>query len=175
MLIHKYDPQWAQHFEDLKEEIDKGLVGLEYQVEHIGSTSVPGLAAKPIIDMDIVFRTPNEFEKIKQGLIKIGYFHNGDQGIEEREVFKRSGTPINNTLDNISHHLYVCPIESKELHRHLLFRNFLRNNDLARLQYQTLKYELADQANENKKLYAELKESRLKEFINAITEKGKTM
>jgi len=54
MLIKKYTTDWVENFEHLKAEIDKGLLGLEYQVEHIGSTSVPGLDSKDVNDIDII-------------------------------------------------------------------------------------------------------------------------
>ena len=168
MLIKKYTADWITNFTDLKGEIDNGLCGLEYSIEHIGSTSVPNLDAKPIIDIDIIYKSISDFEKIKSGLIKIGYYHNGNQGIENREVFKRNGIVFNKVLDTIIHHLYVCPKNSKALERHLLFRDFLRKNYWARSEYQELKYELAEKANQDKKLYAELKELKANAFIDKI-------
>lgn len=174
MLIEKYTPDWFNNFEDLKLEIEKGLRGLEYRIEHVGSTSVPELDSKPIIDIDISCKNETEFEKIKSQLIKIGYYHNGNQGIVDREVFKRNGKSVNRILDSISHHLYVCPKNSKALEGHILCRNFLRKNEWARLQYQEMKYYLAAKANQDKKLYAELKELNVNEFIDSIIEKEKT-
>jgi len=174
MLIKKYTSDWIKNFEDLKLEIGKGLNGLEYRIEHVGSTSVPKLDSKDIIDIDIIYKNKSEFEKIKSQLIKIGYYHNGNQGIEEREVFKRTGKITNGILDTITHHLYVCPINSKALERHILSRDFLRKNDWARLKYQEIKYQLAEQANQNKKLYAELKELNINDFIDSIIKKEKT-
>lgn len=175
MLIKKYTSDWIKNFEDLKLEIDKGLSGFKYRVEHVGSTSIPELDSKPIIDIDIIYEKESEFEKIKYGLIKIGYFHNGNQGIEEREVFKRKGKLRSGTLDIIKHHLYVCPTNSKALERHVLSRDFLRKNDWARLKYQQMKYDMAEKANQYKKLYAELKELNVNDFIDKIIEKGKTI
>ncbi|MBM1108198.1 GrpB family protein [Aurantibacter crassamenti] len=174
MLIKKYTSDWVQQFAELKREIDKGLNGIEYQIEHVGSTSIPKLDSKPIIDVDIVYKTIKEFEKIKSHLIKIGYYHNGNQGIENREVFKRDGSLINNILDSIPHHLYVCPSNSKSLERHILMRNYLRKNDSARIKYQEMKYRLAEKASQNKKLYAELKELNVNAFIDEIIEIEKT-
>ena len=174
MLIEKYKPNWIQNFADLNREIDKGLNGLEYRIEHIGSTSVPNLDSKPIIDIDIVYENESEFEKIKSGLINLGYDHNGNQGIEKREVFKRNAKSINGILDTITHHLYVCLKNSKALERHILSRNFLRKNDWARLEYQEMKYRLAEKADQDKKLYAELKELNVNEFIDSIIKKEKT-
>ncbi|MGB3467475.1 MAG: GrpB family protein [Cyclobacteriaceae bacterium] len=174
MLIKKYTSDWITKFADLKREIEKGLSGLEYGIEHVGSTSVPELDSKDIIDIDVIYGQESEFGKIKTGLNKIGYYHNGNQGIEHREVFKRTGQLKNEVLDKVVHHLYVCPIDSKALERHILFRNFLRKNDWARLKYQKMKYDLAKKANQDKKLYAELKELHVNDFIDSIIEKEKT-
>ena len=170
MLIKKYTSNWITNFIKLKREIENGLNGIEYLIEHVGSTSIPNLDSKAIIDIDIIYENESEFEKIKSGLIKIGYYHNGNQGIEKREVFKRDRESSHCVLDTITHHLYVCVKNSEPLKRHILMRNFLRRNDWARLKYQKMKYELAEKANQNKKLYAELKELNVNEFIDEIIE-----
>lgn len=173
MLIEKYTSNWVHDFTKLKQEIANALHGLQIEIEHVGSTSVPDLASKPIIDIDIIYTRQSDFGKIKSGLEKIGYFHNGNQGIEHRDVFKRHFNSMNEILDSIKHHLYVCPTTSKALERHILFRDFLRKNDEAKLQYQQMKYELAEKANQNQKKYAELKELRVNHFIDLMIEKEK--
>lgn len=152
----------------------RGLNGLDYQIEHVGSTSVPNLDSKPIIDIDIIYGNDSDFNKIKAELIKLGYYHNGNQGIKNLEVFKRNRHRLDSILDSIPHHLYVCPKDSEALERHLLLRNFLRKNDWARIKYQNMKYELAEKANQNKKLYAELKELYVNGFIDEMIQKEKT-
>lgn len=173
MLIKKYTSTWTNDFENLKIQIENVLRGLNFTIEHVGSTSVPNLDSKPIIDMDIIYTKNIDFEKIKAGLLKIGYYHNGNQGIEDREVFKRNGGLTCEILDKKKHHLYVCRVESLALERHILSRNFLRNNDWARLKYQQMKYKLAEQANQDSKKYAELKEKNVNAFIDYIIEKEK--
>ena len=175
MLIKQYTPKWIQKFLDLKHEIEKGLIRTEYRIEHVGSTSVPLLDAKDIIDIVVIYRIPSDFDKIKSGLMGIGYYHNGDQGIEGREVFKRTGALVNEILDSITHHLYVCHIESIALERHILFRNYLRKNEWARLKYQRMKYDLAVMANQNKSRYAVLKALQVNGFIDSIIELEKAM
>lgn len=170
MLIKKYTSKWVKDFTDLKREIEKGFSGIAYSIEHIGSTSIQDLDSKPIIDIDIIYFNREDFGKIKMGLEKIGYFHNGNQGINDREVFKRTRNLYNGILDNITHHLYVCPTNSKAMEKHILFRDFLRKNSWARLAYQQLKYELANEANQDKTKYAELKEQKANEFIDQIIE-----
>ncbi|WP_316785219.1 GrpB family protein [Pedobacter frigiditerrae] len=174
MLIEKYTPNWIKIFTDIKLKIDEGLHGIDYSIEHIGSTAVPNLDSKAIIDIDIIYSIEADWYKIKAGLAAIGYDHHGNQGIEDRDVFKRNGKWICETLDTIKHHLYVCPINSKALERHILSRDFLRKNDWARLAYQQMKYELAEKAYQDKKLYAELKELNVNDFIDSIIEKERT-
>jgi len=95
MLLEKYSSQWVNQFEAIKSKLENALNGLEFSIEHVGSTSVPNLDAKPIIDIDIIYTLKDDFERIKQRLEKIGYYHNGNQGISERDVFK-----INSKLTN---------------------------------------------------------------------------
>ena len=173
MLIEKYTSNWIESFMVLKRTIDCCLHGLQYRIEHVGSTTVPNIDSKPIIDIDIIYSQQADFGEIKWRLEEVGYYHNGNQGIEERDVFKRNGNAANEILDTIRHHLYVCPINSKALERHILSRDYLRKNDWARLAYQQMKYKLAEEAHQNKKKYAELKESTINDFIDAIIEKEK--
>jgi GrpB-like predicted nucleotidyltransferase (UPF0157 family) len=173
VLIQKYNPNWIVDYHKLKDEIGNALIGIPFSMEHVGSTAVPNLDSKPIIDMDIIYNDQSQFEKIKQGLEKIGYAHFGNQEIEGREVFKRNAICTNEILDSIKHHLYVCPHTSKALERHILSRNFLRKNDWAKLEYQKMKYHLAEKANQDRKIYAALKEIHLNNFIDSIVEAEK--
>lgn len=166
MLIQPYNTEWPLQFERIQLELTAALQGLDHTIEHVGSTAVPGLAAKAIIDIDIVYPPETAFETIKSKLLGIGYYHNGDQGIAEREVFKRHGTHNHIILDGIVHHLYVCPTDSKELEQHIRLRDCLRNNETARVQYQVIKYELAAEAQQDKKRYAALKQIKANPFIN---------
>lgn len=168
MLIHEYTSKWATDFLQIKTVLLDALTGISVRIEHVGSTAVPDLATKPILDIDIVFHNKNDFDKIKNVLERIGYYHNGNQGITDREVFKRSTPEHDKVLDAIAHHLYVCSIDSEELKRHLLFRNYLRTHAAARNEYQQLKLQLADEANNDRKLYAQLKEENAKAFIESI-------
>jgi GrpB-like predicted nucleotidyltransferase (UPF0157 family) len=172
MLIQEYQESWVEDFNAIRDVLNETLRGLTVSIEHIGSTSILNQAAKPIIDIDIIIDNYQSFDAVKSQLESVGYFHAGDQGIENREVFKRDKLLHHKVLDSITHHLYVCPIESEELKKHLLFRDFLRANAEARIEYQNLKYEIAEGANQDRKKYAELKEVKAKSFINAIIKKA---
>ncbi|MBP6686221.1 MAG: GrpB family protein [Lacibacter sp.] len=169
MLVREYTTKWVHDFQIIKTILNEALQHLPLTIEHIGSTSIPGLAAKPIIDIDIVYENNVSFIEIKNRLERIGYYHNGNQGITDRDVFKRKNVATKHpVLDSIAHHLYVCPAHSEELKRHLLFRNYLRINENARNEYQKLKLALAAKAQQDKKRYAVLKEENAGEFIEKI-------
>jgi GrpB-like predicted nucleotidyltransferase (UPF0157 family) len=170
LIIVEYNPEWANNFEKIKEKLLDSLIGLRVTIEHIGSTSVRGLAAKPIIDIDIIYREVVEFESIKNSLESFGYYHSGNQDVEGREVFKRNRTGEDAILDKIAHHLYVCKYDCPELHRHILFRNYLSKYDISRNFYMNLKYEMAKEAKEDRKVYADIKGLKASSFINYIIE-----
>jgi GrpB-like predicted nucleotidyltransferase (UPF0157 family) len=176
MLIHPYNKSWVSDFQTIRLILEGTLQQLPITIEHIGSTAVPGLAAKPIIDIDIIFGNDAGFHEIKNRLETIGYHHNGNQGIVDREVFKRENPfAKHDLLNSIAHHLYVCPFHSIELRRHLQFRNYLRTHVNARNEYQQLKLQIAADANQDRKLYAALKEERAKLFIeNILTKAGES-
>ena len=170
-LIQDYNPQWKKDFEALHDIYSDQLSTLNIQIEHVGSTSVIGLAAKAIIDIDIIYYDKEAFENIKQKLDAIGYFHNGDQGIPFREAFIRKKGQTHKILDKIIHHLYVCPHDSPELARHLLFRDHLRSSTEACRTYERKKREIAAKVSQNKKEYAALKQTEVNPFIEEMIER----
>ena len=136
VVVVPYDPAWKKTFEEIREEIEAALGELAVAVEHVGSTSVEGLSAKPCIDLDVVIRDYSVFDAVAAKLETIGYFHEGDLGIKEREAFGYTNKPH-------LHHLYVCPQNSPELHRHITFRNYLRCHPEAVRKYGAVKEEAA--------------------------------
>ena len=129
-----YDKAWKSAFEEIKKEIERVIGDLIIGIEHVGSTSVEGLSAKPIIDIDVVIKDYSVFATVVQKLETIGYIHEGDLGIKDREAFKYSNKPHLQ-----KHHLYVCPQYSEELHRHVTFRDYLKNNREAVKKYSLVK------------------------------------
>ena len=133
-----YDKSWKTAFEEIESEIADVLGDLIIGIEHVGSTSVEGLSAKPCIDLDVVIKDYSVFNAVVHKLEGIGYMHEGNLGIADREAFKYFDKP-----HLMKHHLYVCPQYSKELHRHITFRDFLRSNPEAAKKYGTVKEEAA--------------------------------
>ena len=147
--IADYDSQWPLIFAELRRVIETALGGLALSIEHVGSTSIPGLAAKPIIDLDVVIESEALLPHVIQSLSGLGYVHRGDLGIAGREAFGREDhidVPRDGTGRSWpDHHLYVCAQDSVELARHLAFRDFLRVNPDEASAYYRLKRELAQQ------------------------------
>jgi GrpB-like predicted nucleotidyltransferase (UPF0157 family) len=169
MLLHPYSPHWPQQFAAIQALLAAALAPLRVHIEHIGSTAIPGLAAKPIIDIDIIYNETADFAAIETALAGLGYRHHGNQGIEGREVFKRMGNG-HAVLDTIPHHLYACLPTAAELRRHLLFRDYLRQHPVARDYYQRLKETIAAEAGQDRKRYAELKELKAGAFVGFVVE-----
>ena len=138
VIVTPYDLKWQDSFTLLKQRVENALGNLAIAVEHVGSTSVEGLSAKPIIDLDIVIEDYSVLNETVKLLSEIGYVHEGDLGIEGREVFDYIGEE---SLPK--HHLYVCPKDSRELARHIAFRDFLRNTPEAVVEYSRVKEEAA--------------------------------
>ena len=134
VLVLPYDRAWKSDFETIKEELEAALGDLALGIEHVGSTSVEGLSAKPCIDLDVVIRDYSVFGRVVEKLAAIGYIHEGDLGIPGREAFKYEDKPHLK-----KHHLYVCPQDSRELRRHITFRDYLRTHPEAVRKYSAAK------------------------------------
>ena len=138
IVVEQYNTDWPKAFEEIRAYLLPHIGDLIIDIHHVGSTSVPGLAAKPIIDFDIEIASMEVFGEIKNRLAKLGYRHEGDNGIEGREAFKRE------MLDDfMAYHMYVCPSDSAELMRHIKLRDYLRANPVAAGEYGALKLALA--------------------------------
>jgi GrpB-like predicted nucleotidyltransferase (UPF0157 family) len=134
VIVLPYDEAWSSDFETIKDELEHAIGDFIVGIEHVGSTSVEGMSAKPCIDIDVIIPDYAVFDAVVAGLRTIGYIHEGDLGIKGREAFKYTDKPHLKT-----HHLYVCPQDSAELHRHITFRDFLRSNPEAVQQYSRVK------------------------------------
>jgi GrpB-like predicted nucleotidyltransferase (UPF0157 family) len=134
IVVTEYDPNWPQIFEQLRREYAEAMAAAGVPVlaiEHVGSTSVPGLAAKPVIDIDIVV-AEQDVAVASQALIGLGFKPLGELGIPLRRAFKEperlAGTNI-----------YVIVAGSLSLRNHLAVRDILRRDPRLRERYATVK------------------------------------
>ena len=130
-----HDEQWHQLFADEKARLEDAIGAFIVGIEHIGSTSVCGIAAKPILDIAIAITDKANGEKCVAPLENLGYVYRGENGIAGRFYF-RKGVPR-------THHLHMLLADSDELQNHLLFRDYLRRNKATAEEYDRLKKELA--------------------------------
>lgn len=163
--LQPHNEIWANQFFTLKSEFINELDSQILGVEHVGSTSIKGISAKPILDIDIVINDVSLFPKVCAKLEGVGYIYQGNQGIEGREAF-RINEYENSNADKPLHHLYVCSVDSNELRRHLAFRDYLRQYPDIAKDYEFLKKTLASTANSREE-YTEGKTG----FVESILEK----
>jgi GrpB-like predicted nucleotidyltransferase (UPF0157 family) len=137
VIVLPYNCEWKEEFVKIKNELDQAIGKDIISIEHVGSTSIEGLAAKPVIDIDIIIDRI-KFENIKNGLKDIGYRHEGDLGVNGREAFE-----YDNKEHLMKHHLYVCDKYNEELKRHIVFRDWLRKHPGDADMYGNIKIEMA--------------------------------
>lgn len=138
VIVVPYDFKWNDEFQKIKLYLEKSLKNSIIAIEHVGSTSIEGLFAKPIIDIDVIIGSYDKFEAVKSCLKNLGYYHEGDLGIKDREAFGYS-----EKYEFMTHHLYVCPWDSEELKRHIAFRDYLRTHKEDRKKYSEIKLQAA--------------------------------
>jgi len=137
IIVVPYDKRWLNEFEKIRDEVLPVIYNDIISIEHVGSTSVPGLWAKPIIDMNIIIENtmlPVVIEKLSS----IGYEHEGNLGIEGREAFMYS-----DKSHLMQHNLYVCSKDSAEHKRQMAFRDYLRSHPQDCLNYSEIKIEMS--------------------------------
>lgn len=136
IIIEDYSPLWPERFETLCSKISSVLDGQAAAIEHVGSTSVPGLAAKPVIDIDVRLRSDADLTLAIARLATLGYEHRGDLGVAGREAFRAP-------RGDFPHHLYLCSASCREFVRHIAFRDYLRTHPKDAHDYANLKRNLA--------------------------------
>jgi GrpB-like predicted nucleotidyltransferase (UPF0157 family)/RimJ/RimL family protein N-acetyltransferase len=136
VVVEHYNPEWPLQFEVIKKEYESYLQGADIvSIEHVGSTSIPGLAAKPIIDIDIIVTRPN-IQPAVDALVANSFTYLGELGIVDRHCLKDPNqSPVRNT--------YICVEGSFQTRNHLGVRDTLRKNPQLRDEYAKVKLELA--------------------------------
>jgi len=161
VIVLDYDPHWPGLFQSLRKRVAGALGDMATAIEHVGSTAVPDLAAKPIIDIDVLLAFETMLPAAIERLASLGYIHRGNLGIPEREAFL---APANDP----PHHLYVCPPCSAEFQRHMAFRDYLRAHPKGRQNLGHLKIALAERFREDRSAYNTAKG----EFVVELTSRA---
>lgn len=163
-----YNPGFPNLYEEEKNRLAKFLSG-DYQIEHIGSTAVPGLGGKGIIDIMIAV-SKDQMETISQQTQKAGYIYRPLASTETR-LFLRTEYPEDFSKEN-AYHLHITFPESSDWKESLAFRDYLKTHSEDLNKYADIKKKAAQEANESTDKYKNIKESVLKEIINKALESG---
>jgi len=159
VIIVDYDPTWPDVFDVERARIETALAGLQARVEHVGSTAVPGLCAKPIIDILTGVPDLGVADRCVPALVALGYeyFPQHETTMPERRYLDRIGEPL-------SYHLHVVANGGDFWQRHLAFRDYLRAHPAAAAEYDRLKRELAQRYRNDREAYTNAKTG----FIRSI-------
>lgn len=137
ITVSNYDPEWALKYVKERECITEILKENCLSVYHIGSTSVPGLAAKPIIDIMVVVRSLKKADDAAEKFSDIGYEYLGEFGIAGRRYLRKGG-------DERTHQIHIFQADDwNNIGRHLAFRDYMRTHEKERTEYAKIKKELA--------------------------------
>ena len=159
--LFPHDERWHQLFAAEKARLVKAIGKSILLIEHIGSTSICGIKAKPILDIAVAVEKYADGENCVEPLERLGYEYRGENGIAGRHYFVK-GEPR-------THHLHLLELSSASWKNHLLFRDFLRQNQTAAQEYENLKTDLAEKNAAHREAYligkAEFIEKTLKAAI----------
>lgn len=161
LCLSSYDPDWPRLFLAERERLCAGLGTHILDVQHIGSTSISGMLAKPILDIGVAVADFEEATRCIPLLEQLGYRYKGENGIPRRHYFVKG--------DPRTHHLHMLEVTSQEWKNHLLFRDHLRKNPETAQAYADLKQQLATRVAADREAYQTGKES----FINTVLQQAK--
>ena len=155
--IDRYSGKWQVQFNQEQRRLHRTFGNRRHLLEHIGSTSVPGLAAKPIVDMALMIPSLRRLPLWIRDLEKAGYTYKGEYGLTDRHFFTL-GNPVT------THHLHLVARGSEHWTRWMLFRDYLRAHPAEAEQYNAVKKNLARKFAKNRAAYTHAKTP----FINRL-------
>lgn len=159
--LSPYESGWQILFFEERDRLQANIGGYVLDIQHIGSTSIPGMLAKPILDIGIAVTNFEEAARCIPPMEKLGYTYKGENGIPRRHYFVKG--------DPRTHHVHMVEIESEEWRSNLLFRDYLIKNPETAREYARLKQELAKQFATEREAYQAGKDG----FIKAVLYKAR--
>jgi len=139
IVIEEYDPAWVGAYAEEAQLLQQVFASTNAIVEHVGSTAVEGLGAKPTIDIMVGLESVDELGDLMDGLAELGYLYlpEYEQDVPERRFFRKPGSGFRR------YHLHCVPLGGEFYREHLLFRDYLRSNADVAASYLQLKQALA--------------------------------
>ncbi|WP_245676683.1 GrpB family protein [Bacillus solimangrovi] len=158
-----YDPMWHSLFNDESKRLRVIFIDNLVNIHHIGSTSIPNMSAKPVIDLLIEVKNISEVDELNDEMTELGYIPKGENGIAERRFFLKG-------VIERSHHVHVFPHQHQEVKRHLDFRDYMIAHPEEAKDYANLKEKLAKKYPEDIQSYIEGKDAFIKEIDKRASE-----
>ena len=166
IFLTSYDPRWPEMAELEKKILRETLSSITCEIEHVGSTSIPNLGAKPVIDLMIGVASLAEAEKTIEPLEKIGYSFWSENSNKWHFFFVKGLPSLGGT--GRSHHVHVVDRNHNFYLKQILFRNYLRENPKSAHDYFELKIKLSQKFHDDRDAYTNGKT----EFVNSILAKA---
>lgn len=162
VIVKEYNQRWAKDFKDEAKRIKAIFGGEMVEIYHFGSTSVPGIKAKPIIDIMPLVKDIEIIDLFNHEMIGLGYEPFGEYGIKERRYFRKG-------RDKRTHHVHIFQFDNyEEIDRHIAVRDFLREHPKEAVQYGDLKENLAKEFAEDNEAYMDGKDG----FVTELEKKA---
>lgn len=161
--VVEYNPNWQKEFEAERKRLVNAFGNKIIAIEHIGSTSIPNLVAKPIIDIVAAVKSFDDLPEFIDGLQKLGYEYMPERMFADRKFFPKG------SQENRTHHLNLVLQDNPEQWTNpIAFRNYLRTHETERSEYTKLKTTLASQYANDRATYTRLKD----DFFQSIFDKA---
>lgn len=164
IIVVPYDPHWPEFYLHEAAQLRNAFDGFLVSIHHIGSTSIPGMAAKPVIDIMPVVRSLAQVDAMTPVMIRLGYQPKGESGITGRRYFVKGSDELR------THHVHVYKPDHPEVARHLDLRDYLRAHAGEAERYARLKVELARQFPQEIDRYMAGKDGMIKDIIRRAAE-----
>ena len=155
IVVVDHDPQWANEFEKESEKLQQILGDILNNIHHIGSTAVPGLMAKPIIDILLDVKDLGQLDAKSESFEELEYEVMGEYGIPGRRYFRKGG-------NNRTHHIHAFQKGDPNLIRHLAFRDYMIEHKNIAKEYGELKFNIAQRCKDNIVNYSDEKDAFVK-------------
>lgn len=150
IIVVDYDPQWAANYATAARAIAQALGDVAVRLHHIGSTAVPGLPGKPVIDMLLEVMSLSDLDRLDHVMVDLGYRPRGENGIAGRRYYTKGGAAR-------THHLHAFVVGDDHIQRHLAFRDYLRDNPSVCAEYAAIKRAAALACDNDAAVYSQLK------------------
>jgi GrpB-like predicted nucleotidyltransferase (UPF0157 family) len=168
--LSDYNPEWSNLFQQEKDVISSTLEDKLLGVEHIGSTAIPGIKSKPILDLMIAIKSLNDWEELKEPLGELGYeFRRDSRSLQQHILF------VKGPEEKRTHYLKVAEINSDFWKEHILFRDYLIAHPDKAKEYENLKMTMLKAHEGNRDPYTKGKEVFVKDVLRLAGYKGKVV